>query len=219
VEAGSVTSRIKPDYADLDTDELACVVRDELQQVRQAWSNALDHAMKAGDALIAVQPKVAERGIAWKGWLKTNCLVAVSTAELYIQLARHRDEIEAQRLRGVELSVRAARRLISDSSASDGDDHDHAGDGDDAADADNGDVGEAEHAKKPETLIDHWHRCPGELTELLDAIGVEGVLEAMSAEFGRLLRARLPAPKRKPYGKTLTLTANSREERDRHSPQ
>jgi hypothetical protein len=48
---------------------------------------------------------------------------------------------------------------------------------------------------KAETLIDHWRRSSGELTALLDAVGVAGVLEVMSGEFGRQLRARLPAPK------------------------
>jgi hypothetical protein len=36
------------------------------------------------------------------------------------------------------------------------------------------------------------------LTDLLDALGVAGVLEAMSAKFGVELRARVPAPKRNP---------------------
>ena len=38
----------------LGADELAAVVRDEIQQARRAWSNALGHAMNAGDALLAV---------------------------------------------------------------------------------------------------------------------------------------------------------------------
>jgi hypothetical protein len=52
----------------------------------------------------------------WKKWLRDNCFLSVSTAQLYQQLARHRDEIEAEVERtGVELGVRAARRLISKS--------------------------------------------------------------------------------------------------------
>jgi hypothetical protein len=102
-----------------DLDELARIVRDEIQKARVAWSNALGHAMNAGDALIAVQLKVTERGTTWKKWLRENCFVAVSTAELYMQLARHRDQIEAELQCGVELSLRAARRLISSSNKSD----------------------------------------------------------------------------------------------------
>jgi hypothetical protein len=70
----------------------------------------------------------------------------------------------------------------------------------------------AESSPKPETLIEHWRRSPGELSALLDAVGVPGVLEAMSAEFGRHLRARQPAPKGKPdkpFKHALNLKANS----------
>jgi hypothetical protein len=91
-----------------DLDELAHVVRDEMQDARVAWSNALGHALNAGDALIAAQPKVAELGITWKKWLKDNCCVAVSTAQLYMQLARHRDDIEAVIQSKGELSLRGA---------------------------------------------------------------------------------------------------------------
>jgi hypothetical protein len=60
----------------------------------------------------------------------------------------------------------------------------------------------------------------------LDKLTVKGMLEAMSEEFGRQLRARVPAPKRKsgnhksnkPFKKTLNLTANStRHERGNRS--
>jgi hypothetical protein len=49
----------------------------------------------------------------WKQWLKNNCFLAVSTAQLYQQLAHHRAEIEDAMERVPELSLRAARRLIS----------------------------------------------------------------------------------------------------------
>jgi len=202
---------------DLEPDELAVIIRDEIQQARKAWSNALGHAMNAGDALIAVQPKVAERGIAWKKWLKENCFIGVSTAQLYQQLARHRDQIETElQVRG-ELSLRGARQLIS-SARDDADDDE----GDDESDAGGGeDEDETENPPEPESLIAHWRRSPTELTALLDAIGVAGMLKAMSETFGRELRERLPAPKResdKPFKKSLNLTANSaRQERDHRS--
>jgi hypothetical protein len=78
-----------------------------------------------------------------------------------------------------------------------------------------------ETTPKPETLIEHWRRSPGELTALLDAVGVAGILEGMSAEFGRQLRARLPAPRRKsgkPFKHTMNLKADSaRNGRGTHS--
>jgi hypothetical protein len=48
-----------------------------------------------------------------RSWVREKCLVAESTAALYQQLARHRDEIEAAILQGMESTLRAARRLIS----------------------------------------------------------------------------------------------------------
>jgi hypothetical protein len=106
------------ELASRSIDQLVHVVRDEIQQARAAWSNALDHGMNAGDALIALQPKVlALSGAKWKAWLDENCSVAVSTAALYIQLARNRGQIEAQLRTNPELSLRGARQLISKSSS------------------------------------------------------------------------------------------------------
>jgi hypothetical protein len=207
---------------DLEPDELAVIVRDEIQQARRAWSNALGHAMNAGDVLIAVQPKVAERGINWKKWLKENCFIGASTAQLYQQLARHRDQIEAELQARGELSLRGARQLIS--SARDDADDDEGGDESDAGGGEDEDeIKNPSESVKPESLIEHWRRCPEQLADLLDEIGVLGVLEAMSAEFGRELRARLPAPKRKsgkPFKHTLNLKAHSaRNGRGTHSRQ
>ena len=88
---------------DRGIDELAHIVRDEIEQAQISWRNALRHARAAGDALNAVQPKVAARGLNWKKWLRENCLVSDRTAQLYQQLARHRDDIESELQRGVEL--------------------------------------------------------------------------------------------------------------------
>jgi hypothetical protein len=194
-----------------DLDELACVVRDEIEQARMAWRTALRHAMAAGDALNALQPKIAERGLNWKKWLREHCFVSDRTAQLYQQLARHRDEIEAQLQQGIELSLRAARKLISGPPKTTDKDEDD----------DQETEGETENSSESETLIEHWRRSPDELSALLDEVGVPGVLEAMSTEFGRQLRARLPARKGKsdkPYKHTLNLKANSaRDERDHRS--
>jgi hypothetical protein len=76
-----------------------------------------------------------------------------------------------------------------------------------------------ENPPKPESLIEHWRRSPGELSTLLDTVGVAGILEAMSEEFGRQLRARLPAPKRKSnkrFKHTLNLKANPARNRREH---
>jgi hypothetical protein len=193
-----------------DLDELARVVRDEIEQAQISWRNGLRHALAAGDALIVIQPKVAERGLNWKKWLREHCFVSDRTAQLYQQLARHRNEIEAQFQQGEELSLRAARKLISGPSTTEDE-----GEDDDQVDGQEKE-GETENPPEPESLIEHWRRCPEQLTSLLDEIGVAGVLKAMSAEFGRQLRDRLPAPKGKKSGKrdkpfkhTLTLSASN----------
>ena len=202
---------------DLEPDELAVIVRDEIEQVRMAWRNALRHAMAAGDALNMLQPKIAELGVNWKKWLRENCFVSDRTAQLYQQLARHRDEIEAQPQGGTELSLRAARKLISGPSTTEDEDKD-----DDPVGGQENES-ETENPPEPESLIEHWRRSPGELSGLLDAVGVAGILEAMSEEFGHQLRERLPAPKRKsnkPFKHTLNLKAHSaRNARGTHSRQ
>jgi hypothetical protein len=165
-------------------EELACSIRDNLQQVRKSVGLTLDRAMAAGDDLIAVQPKVVvERGLTWKKWLKENCLVAVSTAELYMQLARHRDEIEAQLLRGVTLSLNAARKLISSK---------------DADEDDQSRGGASSTSTPPSTtsaIVAAWNSNAPTRTVSLDEITAAGIRSAASPSFLADLRAELPVPK------------------------
>jgi hypothetical protein len=91
-------------------DDLARQVRAWVAEIRKACLTALDHAMNCGDALNAAQERVST---GWKKWLRENCRLAVSTAHLYQQLARHREEIEAEISRVPDLSLRAARKLIT----------------------------------------------------------------------------------------------------------
>jgi hypothetical protein len=167
-------------------------VRDAIKKAKAAWSNALGHAMDAGDALNRVQPLIAERGINWKKWLRDNCFVAVSTALLYQQLARHRDVIEAQLQQGVELSLRAARKLIS-------------GPGEGIS----GSESSATSAEE-DTILARWRRAPAdERMTFLDRVGVDAFLAAMSPAFACALQARVPGgkPGKRP---TLNLVANNK---------
>jgi len=91
-------------------DTLAARIRTALEAARVARSNALDGALDAGDALNMAQSCVSS---GWKRWLRTNCFLSPSTALLYQQLARHRSEIEAEIEEIGELSLRAARRLVT----------------------------------------------------------------------------------------------------------
>jgi hypothetical protein len=103
-------ARITPSTEQDNLADLAERIRVELQAAKIAWNNALGHALNIGQALLAAQPLVSGN---WKRWLRDNCALSVSTAQLYQQLARHRDEIEAEISRAPDLSLRAARRLIS----------------------------------------------------------------------------------------------------------
>jgi hypothetical protein len=89
--------------------ELATKVRAACRGVHEGQCNALHSALDAGDALNAAKPLVVGR---WGAWLRANCFLSVRTAQLYAQLADHRDEIEAEIERVTDLSLRAARRLI-----------------------------------------------------------------------------------------------------------
>jgi hypothetical protein len=185
---------------DRGIDELAHIIRDEIEQAQISWRNALRHAMAAGDALNAVQPKVAARGLNWKKWLRENCLVSDRTAQLYQQLARHRDDIESELQRGVELSLRAARKLISGPSKT----ADVDGEEEDISESD------SESVEPEETLEAHWHRATVRArAAFLDTIGVGAVLEAMSPAFGKALRDRVPGSKPAKKSNILNLSANA----------
>ncbi len=104
---------VQKSHRSVPLEDLARQIRADLKAVQVAASNALDAALSAGDNLIAAKARVADGR--WKGWLRENCSVAVSTAALYMQLADHRAEIEAEISRAGDLSIRAARRLITKS--------------------------------------------------------------------------------------------------------
>ena len=93
IDTKNAIVKVEATFDELELDELATVARDEIEQARAGWRNALRHAMAAGDALIAIQPRVAELGIPWKKWLKENLFVSDRTAQLYQQLARGREAI------------------------------------------------------------------------------------------------------------------------------
>jgi hypothetical protein len=97
---------IKPDPV---LDQLAERIRAAHEAVCVAQSNALDHALTAGDLLLAVKA----RGISLKRWIAKCCVpLGVSTGLLYAQLANHRHEIEVARRENPKFSLREARRLI-----------------------------------------------------------------------------------------------------------
>jgi len=95
----------------VDLPALADRIRAEHQAVQAAMRNGVTHALAAGDGLVQAQSQVPSGQ--WARWLKENCFFSVRTAQLYMQLAGNRGDIEAEISRAPDLSLRAARRLIS----------------------------------------------------------------------------------------------------------
>jgi hypothetical protein len=91
--------------------QLAAKVRAAHQAMREATRVTLRAVLDAGDALTAAKPQVPEGE--WRRWLRANCFLSVRTAELYRQLAANREQIETELERVTDLSLRAARRLIT----------------------------------------------------------------------------------------------------------
>jgi hypothetical protein len=187
-----------------DLNSLAIQFRHCQQDAKRALSNALDSAMDAGDVLIAAQLKVKERQGNWTIWLRDNCSTGRSTAMLYMQLARHRPEIENAQVDGLILSLRAARQLISngggdhhggDRGDNYGDDHGDGGDHhtDDGADRRGGEVGGDDRGAvvdEPPLLRFQasWHTLgEDDQSQFLDWLGKDGI----SAKLSSRLRAEL----------------------------
>jgi hypothetical protein len=84
------------------------------QQIVTAALGILDNAMAAGDALIAIEASGRIRHGEWTSWIGRNCELSPRTARVYMQLAQHRSEIEANRQRAADLSLRGALKLIAD---------------------------------------------------------------------------------------------------------
>jgi hypothetical protein len=143
-------------------DQLAHRIREAQQAVQTAGATVLRHALEAGDDLIEAQSRVSTN---WKKWLRDNCFLSVRTAQLYQQLARHREEIEAAIAQAGELSLRAACRLITPPRSN-----------------------ETKSAKTKNDALVWWSVANNKMRrDFLDQIGLLSLLTALSPE----LRAEL----------------------------
>jgi hypothetical protein len=92
-------------------DDLADQIRTGQEKIGQHIRNALRIAFLVGDALIQARAQVAPGQ--WAKWLKANCFMSQRTADLYMQLTQHRDELEERMVEVPTLSLRAAAQLIA----------------------------------------------------------------------------------------------------------
>lgn len=159
--------------ADVNLVEVAAAICTELRNEKKAGAALLHHAMAAGDALNLAQANLHKTNRTWKQWLRENCFVSVRTAFVRQQLANHRKEIEAEVQRvGDYFSIRAALRKITKSTK------------------------KSANKPKPPTdvaaFLSIWKKVD-HLTHvaILNAIGIDGLLGALSQQLRREIERRV----------------------------
>ena len=90
--------------------DLAARIRAEHEATADALKSSVEHAMAAGDLLIEAKAQVKHGQ--WLPWLTEHCAMSDRTARLYMQLARHRPEIE-ESATVADLNLRGALALIT----------------------------------------------------------------------------------------------------------
>jgi Protein of unknown function (DUF3102) len=79
--------------------DLAARIRVEHDAASEKLSEALRHAMAAGDLLIEAK-ELVQHG-AWLPWLKDHVAISERTAQIYMRVAKNRAEIEASKAQSV----------------------------------------------------------------------------------------------------------------------
>jgi len=75
-------------------------------EARRAAHMSLVHAIEAGEALLEAKEQMNHGE--WLPWLRDNCEMSESTAQVYVRLAKYKDEVLANPQRAADLSIRAA---------------------------------------------------------------------------------------------------------------
>jgi hypothetical protein len=168
-----MTDHIAAAAADVNLTAIAATICTELRNEAKAGAAVLHHAMNAGDALNLAQANQHRTNLTWKRWLRENCLISVRTAFVRQQLARHRQEIEAEVQRvGDYFSIRAALRKIAKS--------------------------DKKPSRKPEpptdvaAFLSIWKKVDRQMrAAILDAVGIDGLLGALSQQLRREIERRV----------------------------
>jgi DUF3102 family protein len=106
-----------PDYGDLKISELIALINTEYAAIIEADRSNLQRALKIGEMLVDLKPRVAKHG-EWQLWLKSNCpKISIETANLYMRLADNLDELEkraaAKSVTLTDLTITQARELLA----------------------------------------------------------------------------------------------------------
>jgi len=91
--------------------ELAARIRAEHKAAAVAVTKGVSHAIAAGELLIEAKARLKHSR--WLPWLRDHCAMAQRTAQLYMQCARARKEIEANPQRVADLSLRGVANLLA----------------------------------------------------------------------------------------------------------
>jgi hypothetical protein len=172
------------DTPEVNLVDVAATIRAELRNETKAGAAVLHHAMAAGDALNLAQANQHKTNFTWKQWVRQTCFISVRTAFVRQQLAHHRAEIEAEIQRvGDYLSIRAALRKITKT--------------------------KKKPSAKPKlppdvtSFLATWKNADHQTrVAILDAIGGEGLLGALSQQLRREIERRVLNLHRKASAKT-----------------
>jgi hypothetical protein len=161
---GSFSKEVNSDEPVLD--QLVRRVRDAHRAAQDLTANGLAAALEAGDALIELKAHGVPGN--WERWVSAACLLGVSTARLYMQLARHRDEVEAALRENPTTSLRAVRRLIAKPTA-----------------------GPSSKPPKPKLVVVLRKASDREVTEALDDMGLAWFFRTMPSAWREKIAARI----------------------------
>jgi len=161
------------DNPEVNLADVAATICAELRSENKSGAAVLHHAMNAGDALNLAQANQHLTNLTWKQWLRQNCFISVRTAFVRQQLARHRDEIEAEVQRvGDYFSIRAALRKITKTKKKSSD-----------------------KPKLPPdvtSFLSIWRKADHQTrVAIFDAIGIDGLLGALSQKLRRDIEDRV----------------------------
>ncbi len=98
-----------------DLATLAARINEEHRQAEAHAVSAVEHAAKAGRLLVAAKAGCAHG--TWLPWLEANVACSVRTAQAYMRVARHWDELVAKSADPAHLSIDGALRMLAEPDA------------------------------------------------------------------------------------------------------
>jgi hypothetical protein len=98
-----------------DLASLAAQINQEHELAAAAWRDALTHARNAGAALIEAKAQLQHGQ--WGAWLAEHFRGSERSAQVYMKVARHWNEIEAKTAESAVLSIGGALAMLAEPKA------------------------------------------------------------------------------------------------------